>query len=133
MPRAVNGWKICSRCKKNLPVSSFPTDKRKPDGCKCWCSRCSLRYKQRRYNQTPRPVFADSPGNRQCSSCKEIKPATVEFFTPAKGRVSGLQRECRVCRYKKYLVDKAARPSVFKSRHQRDSRRIKLEMVTVYG
>lgn len=36
---------------------------------------------------------------KQCSECEEMKPRTLEYFGPYKGRsVDGLRPNCRECR-----------------------------------
>ena len=38
--------KICSKCKRELPISEFHTDKRKPDGTGCACRDCKNQYRR---------------------------------------------------------------------------------------
>lgn len=35
------GTKVCSRCKRELPISEFSKDKRSKDGLQCYCKKCS--------------------------------------------------------------------------------------------
>lgn len=34
------GTKICSKCKRELPIEMFSKNKRKSDGINCWCKQC---------------------------------------------------------------------------------------------
>lgn len=34
------GTKICSRCKRELPISEFCKDKTRKDGVYCYCKKC---------------------------------------------------------------------------------------------
>lgn len=42
--------KVCTRCKRELPLSEFYKDKHTKDGYLCWCKACSKEYQKARYN-----------------------------------------------------------------------------------
>ena len=44
MPKAINGWKACSKCREKKPVSKFSKTKQQGDGLDCWCKACRRRY-----------------------------------------------------------------------------------------
>jgi len=41
MPRTVGGWKICSKCRENKPVSEFWKSRHQPDGLHNQCKVCA--------------------------------------------------------------------------------------------
>lgn len=44
MPKAVDGWKTCSRCKERKLVSEFSEGKHTSDGYQTWCKACFHAY-----------------------------------------------------------------------------------------
>lgn len=56
MPRAVNGWKVCSRCRRELPVADFARHRRRCDGLNTWCRKCVQEYDQKKGGLRPAPV-----------------------------------------------------------------------------
>ena len=49
------GTKICSKCKRELPISEFGKNKTTKDGLNSWCKLCSSNYNReycnKRYNE----------------------------------------------------------------------------------
>lgn len=41
------GMKVCTRCKRVLPITSFSKHKSKRDGLQCTCKECSAKAKRR--------------------------------------------------------------------------------------
>lgn len=44
MPKAINGYKICSKCREKKPVSKFHRDETAPDGLNYQCRACMKAY-----------------------------------------------------------------------------------------
>lgn len=65
---------------------------------------------------------------KQCSKCKEFKPATVEFFHRHKGRSDGLYSRCKVCCHAEDKAFREANPEAVRSwkkaEYQRDKEKI---------
>lgn len=47
------GTKICSRCRKELPISCFYKNKGKVDGLNCYCKICQDIKQKDFYNRNP--------------------------------------------------------------------------------
>lgn len=45
------GTKVCSKCRRELPISEFTKEKNKNDGFKCYCKKCQAEY-NKEYNKT---------------------------------------------------------------------------------
>ena len=41
------GMKVCTKCKRTLPLASFSKHKSKKDGLQCTCKECSAKAKRR--------------------------------------------------------------------------------------
>ena len=82
--------------------------------------------------------MSDSIPQKQCSKCKQFKPATLEFFSGEKRVLDGLTRQCRACRnkglnerykndpeYREYLERKKVerRNDPVKSQHDKERER----------
>ena len=46
MPKAIDGWKTCSKCQEEQPISEFYKNKRNVDGLCCQCKVCDQAYRQ---------------------------------------------------------------------------------------
>lgn len=44
--------KVCTKCKRELPLGEFYKDKHTKDGYLCWCKRCSKAYQRSRYSSS---------------------------------------------------------------------------------
>jgi len=75
--------KICSKCKRELPLTSFTRNWLHKDNKSHACKDCS---KERNNNI--------KDGFRRCSKCHEWKPATREYFYPRKDKIAS---ECKQC------------------------------------
>lgn len=51
---------------------------------------------------------------KRCRKCGEVKPATLEYFSPIKARKSGLHSECRVCVYAKNKLWRENNPDKYR-------------------
>lgn len=60
------GTKVCSRCKRELPVSEFNKDKSKNDGLNYYCRKCITERDKEYYNKRRKAI----------KEKKEIKHAT---------------------------------------------------------
>lgn len=94
------GSKVCAGCGTEKPytLEYFYGNKTARSGLYSECRECtrkkhavvSLR------NKRPRPEKDHSV--RVCSKCRESKPATREFFSPALQKASGLHSQCKSCK-----------------------------------
>ena len=59
--------KVCTKCKRELPVSSFGPNKRSSDGLKVYCKDCEnencRKYRAKKYGrkEKPKPPKVDQP------------------------------------------------------------------------
>lgn len=91
-----DGYKQCSRCHQNKPATTEYFSRRSTarDGLNAMCKDCISDREggKRRQSSLPTPL-----GMKRCSKCKEIKPATKEYFSGKQGGVHGLRPECKNC------------------------------------
>lgn len=40
--------KVCSKCKRELPISEFSKNKSMSDGISCWCKQCHKKWKRKK-------------------------------------------------------------------------------------
>lgn len=87
------GLKRCSTCGEEKPFEAFRRDGNRSDGRYPYCKQCDRSPAVKALEEAK----ASWPDNhKQCSHCKEIKPATLEFFAAYEG--DKLRPDCRVCR-----------------------------------
>lgn len=90
--------KRCTRCKQYLPATPeyFVRSKNEKDGLHGYCKPCWRTYENER-----RAPFRKGPnapeGFRRCSDCKQVLPATREYFTVNPMGKDGLQTFCKDC------------------------------------
>lgn len=95
--------KACSRCKQELPVEQFGTDRRVKDGYNQRCKRCrNTRLRSMKVALDPQyaarvalDVEAASSGLRRCTKCNQIKDAGQ--FNRYARNADGLHKRCRAC------------------------------------
>lgn len=70
--------KRCCTCEQSLPATNeyFNVDHRAPSGFASQCRQCR-RIKRRK---TPLPEVMEE-GQKRCTRCKEVFPATLDFFS----------------------------------------------------
>lgn len=89
--------KQCARCKKFFPATTehFHRHHTTIDRLRPQCKKCrSEIYKETQKKKRPDVV---PEGYKQCGKCREIKAATVEFFSPAKRYSYGVASYCKEC------------------------------------
>ena len=99
MPRAVNGYKVCSKCKERKLVAEFSQRSLSPDGLHDWCKACNKAYQEgrREVNKLRNAENgSQTEGFKVCCTCGECKP--VLEFTRDNGTSDGLSPRCRECR-----------------------------------
>lgn len=82
--------KQCTRCEEFLPLSSFNRDRSKKDGLCTICRVC---------RNTHRPPACIPEGYKRCTGCKQVHPATPEYFDRYHRMKDGLHRRCKTCRH----------------------------------
>lgn len=99
--------KICITCKQSKLATTefFNRCARMPDGLSCYCQVCSSARQKRRWhkNRAEKSWYVGAldrkqRGVRQCTMCKQEKPATNEFFHSRKQNPDGCREICRICR-----------------------------------
>lgn len=118
---APDGQKRCRICKICKPATVEFFEKgggRNLYGIVSTCREC-----QEKVASESRQSAHDSL--RQCSVCKEWKPATVDFFSRRKARKSGFQSSCRDCciKYKNAHAEERAQYAKIYSQTHKDERR----------
>jgi hypothetical protein len=120
--------KICSLCLENLPISSFPKDKRMKDGLKKQCRECLKLQRKIRYNiKAYKAIEYYSNGSMKCEICgiddrdvlcldhidndgskhrKECKYSSIYSWVETNNYPEGFQVLCRNCNWKKHLENK---------------------------
>lgn len=96
VPQSSGEYKQCQRCKKWLLANDnyFGKDKRRKDGRYAWCKVCV-----REYQRNLPPPIEPLPGTMKCcTKCKQMFPATREFFHGDKARKDGLYSCCKTCK-----------------------------------
>ena len=58
MPRAINGYKVCSKCKERKPVSEFHKDRSRADGLLYQCKRCKRMCDRTHYEANREELLA---------------------------------------------------------------------------
>lgn len=94
MPRAINGWKICSKCDEREPVIEFSKDRTTADGLQYQCKACQKAYRKanKARNRQEGPCIV---GYKDCPKCKERKH--VSKFYRSGSNFDGLQGWCKAC------------------------------------
>ena len=88
--------KGCSKCRRNLPISSFCKDEQKKNKLSSACKECKNKLKRERY--VPHPIVYNKE-EKTCNNCATIK-LVAEFKKyrekerKKKGRYSN---KCLVC------------------------------------
>ncbi len=91
--------KRCSKCQEEKPATLdfFHADKHGPGGLTSQCRVCRQAYKaeQRAKNRRPGEVLPE--GYKRCRKCREVKPATLEYFHARKEGAGQLHPRCKEC------------------------------------
>ncbi|QNS09000.1 endonuclease VII domain-containing protein [Streptomyces xanthii] len=95
--------KVCTGCKRSLPLASFAADRNRGDGLQVRCRECVAEYSAAHYRRRQAALGktvrekADVPeGHKQCRTCGEIKPHS-EWHRNASAS-DGLATRCKACR-----------------------------------
>lgn len=100
LPRLnAEGLLRCCKCKEYKPFDGFAKSEQGPYKRRGWCRECeAVRYQERRVPAESR--LLTSQGLRRCGICKQVFPATAEYFRRqggAKSHCSGLYPHCKAC------------------------------------
>jgi hypothetical protein len=87
------GCKRCPHCERILLKTGFGICRSKPDGLQSWCNDC----RQARRDAHRKPKEQIPEGTKRCYKCKQLLPATLEFFSADKRSPGGLQAACKQC------------------------------------
>lgn len=83
--------KQCSHCQMNKQISEFNRDRTKSDGFRTTCKDC------RRASAGWNKRIQHPDGNKICSKCHIVKPATTENFGVCAKGALGLSGMCKPC------------------------------------
>jgi hypothetical protein len=107
--------KVCTRCRAELPLSSFGVRRASPDGLQGYCRACvsawAREHRPRKLKNAP-PV---GPGEKWCRRCDTIKP--LDAFARNLRAGDGLQGQCRECAADAYRAKREAAGAVVAPRH----------------
>ncbi len=99
--------KCCSTCKQEKPATLFFHKSSSHDHLTSQCKQCILQHQREQRGRLPIPP----EGLKRCRTCKEVKPATPEFFHRGPSGKDGLRGTCKACRiqtskeeYRKYAL-----------------------------
>jgi hypothetical protein len=98
VPQPVNfPRKQCTTCEQFFPATLeyFHSHYTTFDRLRPQCKECRSKI-AKDIRKKNRPDVAPQ-GYKQCGKCKEIKPATTEFFSPAKRYAYGVSSQCKKC------------------------------------
>lgn len=118
--RSREGYKICTKCLKEKPVTDFHTRYGKPRPLCKTCNKQELREaharrREKYYQEYPekRPVVENLPeGHKRCTKCGEIKPFDA-FSKNKKNKQYGLQSACKACKTTYAKKQKEADPVLY--------------------
>ena len=85
MPKAVDGWKVCSKCREEKPVSEFSRNRNEPDGRCYQCKTCDRVYQQ---------SAEGNATNRQYQQSAKGKATKRRYHASEKGKAT-YQRHSR--------------------------------------
>lgn len=96
--------KKCSKCKRELPATSyyFHIDRQKKDGLHPSCKDCKSKQNNPSYTYHGNR----KNGMRKCTKCGEWKPATKEYFYGNVKVCDGLHSNCKKCAPQKIRITK---------------------------
>lgn len=94
-PSVPEGYKRCARCEQPLPATSeyFHADRKKKDGLDYTCKQCSNQSRRKKA-----PKSFDPTRMKQCPKCKQVLPATLQYFHSHSKYADGLYPRCKTCR-----------------------------------
>ena len=87
--------KTCSKCKRELPLSKFHADKRKPDGTGCACRDCKNQYK--RDNKEKLLITQKERRKRQKVDLSEKQVAWNKVYYALKTGKISKPESCEIC------------------------------------
>lgn len=87
------GFKQCSKCGEIKEVSEFHRASSSKDGWRSQCKLCVAEAAGWSY----RPKEHLPEGQKRCTTCKQIMPATSEWFKVQKKSPDGLGTICKAC------------------------------------
>jgi hypothetical protein len=89
--------KVCSRCKRVLPLTEFGKGSGNKDGLQRWCKECHFEYRLKVNPNTKhrKHYESDKPEEKTCHKCGLIKP--LDSFNKNKTEFGGLSNWCKEC------------------------------------
>jgi len=100
-------YKKCSKCGKEKPATLEYFNRHK-NGLQSWCKECKkadhLAHREERNKKALERYYRLHPkeeipeGLKKCSCCKQLKPATNEYYSLNKRTKDGFAHRCKECR-----------------------------------
>lgn len=106
------GNKICTKCKKILPISEYSTNQ-------SWCNKCRAAQNRDRVGSTKKLIPKIEEDAKECLECREMKLLT-EFYNSKRGRL-GKGSYCKACQNKRFKQSKEYQNEVtkrYRARHR---------------
>lgn len=88
--------KICTKCNRDLPKTSFAADKRNISGLQSQCTDCRREQKRLARENVRAGIGLKIVTHKKCTVCKEIK--VVEQFYRDSGLSDGYAVKCKICK-----------------------------------
>lgn len=82
--------KLCTKCRRDLPLNQFHKDTRKSDGLGCWCKECKA-ASQKAFASRPKIEATE----KTCTKCERLLP--IEQFHNNKNTEDGHTYWCKDC------------------------------------
>lgn len=98
--------KRCSRCRADLPLTSFGARRASADGRQNYCRACINAWAREHRPRKLKAAPLVGPGEKWCRRCDTTKPVTA--FAANRAAPDGLQGQCRECAAKAYRVKRTA-------------------------
>jgi len=138
--------KKCSKCGIEKPATTEYFGRLK-SGFQSWCKQCKSEHhlanreeilkKNKERRRAKHPIEEIPEGHKKCSSCKEVKPKTNEFFSFNKSAKDGFAWRCKECRKnaeywadvekaknerKKYYEENKEKVSIFNKKYRESNK-----------
>jgi Recombination endonuclease VII len=88
--------KLCTKCKRDLILTSFAADKRNVSGLQSQCTECRRQQKKTARENIRAGIGLKIITHKKCTECKEIK-IVAEFYKDS-GLSDGYGVKCKKCK-----------------------------------
>ena len=122
----ISNTKICTKCKKELPLDKFGKQRQHKDGLASWCKACknplnkikSKEYREKKKANEPPENKKAISNTKVCTKCK--KELSLDKFNKKKENKNGLTAICKDCsRAKRRKYDTTHKKEILQYRERR--------------